>query len=164
MSNDIRWHVWTIAVNKYSEIEKFLDGVIGVKELLYPTIKEEYNTKAGVKKKNVPLYSNYLFIKYKDSNELKASLENCVWMYNYLGECSQEEIKKVRKLDGKKLSPISKLRVGMRVKLVGTPFKSLIATIIGIDGNKLVVSVDIFGAERVIKCLISDVDMEGGGV
>jgi len=159
MSN---WYVWTITVNRYKEIKKFLEKISKIEDILYPTAEKEYTTKFGIRKKDVPLYSNYLFLRYKHSNDLISRMESCPWIHNCLGTCSKKEIKEVRKLDKTKyedLIPTSKLRIGMQVKLIGTPFKDMIATLVGIDGDRLAVSISLFGAERVIKCTIDDIDM-----
>ena len=155
------WHIWTITVNRYKKIREFLDKVPEIKDILYPIAEKEYSTKSGTRKKDMPLYSNYLFLKYKYNSEIASKLENCTWIHNYLGICSQKEIKAVRKLDKTRyedLVPTSRLQIGMQVKLIGTPFKDMIATLVGIDGNKLAVSISLFGAERIVKCFIDDID------
>jgi len=159
-----KWHVWTISTNKYRKIKEYIDTILEIKDVLYPVAEKEHSTKSGIKKENVPLYANYLFIKYDHSdNETISKLKKYPWIHNYLGVCSQEEIKEIRKMDKTRyedLVPVSKLKVGMNVKLISTPFKGMIATLVGIDGNKLSVSIKIFGAERIIKCSIDDVDTE----
>jgi len=156
------WYVWTISANRYKKIKEFVDRTSEIKDVLYPLVEKEYSTKSGVRVKEIPLYVNYLFIKYEDSIEINAKLESCPWIHNCLGKCSQEEIKKVRKLDKSKYEDImvtGKLEMGMQVKLIATVFKGMIATLIGIDGNKLAVSIRILGGDRIIKCSIDDIEM-----
>jgi len=156
------WHIWTITVNRYKKIKEYIDTMSEIKDVLYPTAEKEYSVKSGIKRKDVPLYSNYLFMKYDhNDNEVVSKLEGCLWIHNYLGACSQKEIKEVRKMDKTKyadLVPIDRLRIGMEVKLIGTPFKGMMATLVGIDGNKLAVNIRIFGDERILKCSVDDID------
>jgi len=160
------WHIWTITVNRYKKVKEYIDKIPGIRDVLYPIAEKEYDTKYGIKRKRVSLYSNYLFIKYDHRDaEIVSMLEKCPWIHNYLGTCSQKEIKEVRKVDNTRyedLMPISELQIGMQVKLIGTPFKDMVATLIGIDGNRLAISIKIFGAERIMKCSIDDIEMERG--
>ena len=156
------WYVWTISANRYRKIKEFVDRIPEIKDVLYPLVEKEYSTKSGVKIKEVPLYVNYLFMRYEHNSEIAAELEGCPWIHNRLGLCSQEEIKKVRELDRSKyedIMPTDKLQIGMQVKLIGTVFKGMVATLVGIDGNKLAVSIRILGGERAVKCSIDDIEM-----
>jgi len=158
----LAWYIWTISANRYKEVKKFIDKILEIKDVLYPIAEKEYNTKSGTKMKEVPLYVNYLFMKYEHNSYIAAKLETCPWIHNYLGQCSLEEIKKVRELDKSKYEDIihtDKLEIGMQVKLISTVFKGMIATLVGIDGNKLAVSIRILGGERVVKCSIDDIEM-----
>jgi len=160
--NKLAWYVWTISANRYKEVRKFIDNVPEIKDVLYPIVEKEYSTKHGVKTREVPLYINYLFMKYEHNSDIAAKLGICPWIYNYLGLCSLEEIKRVRELDKSKYEDIihtNKLEIGMQIKLIGTVFKGMIATLVGIDGNKLVVSIRILGGERAVKCSIDDIEM-----
>ncbi|GAG08017.1 unnamed protein product [marine sediment metagenome] len=156
------WYVWTISANRYKKVREFVDKISEIKDILYPLAEKEYSTRSGVKVKEVPLYVNYLFIRYEHSSKIAAELEKCPWIHNCLGPCSQGEIKKVRELNRSKyedIMPADKLQIGMQIKLIGTVFKGMIATLIGIDGNKLAVSIRILGGERTIKCSIDDIEM-----
>jgi len=156
------WYIWTISANRYEKIREFIDRIPEIKDVLYPLAEKEYSTKSGIKVKEVPLYVNYLFIRYEYDIKVDAELEECLWIHNCLGLCSQEEIKKVRELDKSKyedIMPTDKLQIGMQVKLIGTVFKDMIATLVGIDGDKLVVSIKILGGERAVKCFIDDIEM-----
>jgi len=158
----LSWYIWTISANRYRKIREFIDKMPEIKDVLYPLAEKEYSTKSGVKVKEVPLYVNYLFMKYNHDGAIAAKLETCPWIHSYLGSCSFEEIKEVRKLDKSKyedIMPTNKLELGMQVKLIGTIFKGMTATFIGINGNKLAVSIKIFGGERTVKCSIDDIEM-----
>jgi len=160
--NKLSWYIWTISANRYRKIREFIDKIPEIKDVLYPLAEKEYSTKSGVKIREVPLYVNYLFIKYEHNSEVDAKLETCPWIHSYLGPCPLEEIKKVRKLDKSKyedIMPTDKLQIGAQVKLIDTVFKGMIATLVGINGNKLSVSIKILGGERSIKCSIDDIEM-----
>ena len=62
------WHVWTIVQQRYRKVEEFLESVSGIEEVLYPTVVKEYNTKSGKKTRDVPLYSNYIFVRYDNTD------------------------------------------------------------------------------------------------
>ena len=49
--------------------------------------------------------------------------------------------------------------VGKQVKMIKTPFKDMLSRIVEIDGEKLVVSITLFGDERLVKCSANDVDI-----
>ena len=157
----LAWHVWTISANRYKKIKEFIDGMPEVKDMLYPLVEKEYSTSSGIKIREVPLYVNYLFIKHGCNGKTLAKLKTCPWIHNCLGLCSLEEIRRVRELDKSKyedIMPVDKLQIGMQVKLVGTVFKGMVATLIGINGDKLAVSIRILGGERVVKCSINDIE------
>ena len=126
-------------------------------------MEKEIEIKSGKKiKRNVPLYDNYIFLKYKHTIEIIAAIEYCPWIHSCLGTCSQEEMNKVKALDSQRYEDLISsggLYVGKQVKMAKTVFKDMVVRIVEIDGNKLIVSVDLFGAERFIKCLISDMDV-----
>jgi len=158
------WHTWTINQQRYKRVREYLDSLSDIKEILYPTVIKEYVTKTGWKKKDVPLYSNYIFLKYAQSNHISAKLEDCEWVKDYVGVCSQREIEEVISLSCKsyeELVPGESLVEGETYKLSTGPFKGMLCTVVEIKGNKLTVSVTLFGADRLIKCSIDDIDLEG---
>jgi len=160
----MEWHVWTITQNRYTKLSQFLNKLDGMDECLYPTVLREYMTKSGMKTKNIPLYSNYIFLKYKYTNEFVINLKKCPWIKRYVGTCNDAEIKRVKDLSKQKyedIIPTTGVIVGHSYKLKATPFKGMRCIVVDVDENKLLVSVTIFGAERIIKCLIDDIDIEG---
>lgn len=157
------WHVWTIVQNRYSKVIEFLNDLDGVEDFLYPTVSKEYSTKSGTKLKQVPLYSNYIFVKYNHSNEFVLSLQKCPWIKTYVGICSKDEIKEIKSLSKRKyedIVPTSKVIIGHTYKLIATPFKGMTCTVVDVEDDKLSVSLMIFGAERIIKCSVDDIDLE----
>ncbi len=161
MSN---WHVWSINPQRYKKVEEYLATIFELQDVLYPTVVKEYNTKAGKQTKDVPIYSNYLFLKYKQSNTISSKLEDCPWIQEYIGTCSKEEIKDVKALTHRKyedIMPMDEIKEGCTYRLKGTPFKDMSCTIVTIDGDKVSVLVPLFGSDRLIKCSIDDIDFEG---
>lgn len=158
------WHVWTINQQRYGRVREFLENLKEIEEFFYPTVVKEYSTKSGRKTKYVPLFSNYIFIKYEDSDLLHSRIEGNPWIKDCLGKCSQKEMEEVLILSQKKyedLVPTSEVQTGHAYKLIGTPFKDMTCTVVNIEGDKLVVSVELFGSGRLIKCSINDIDLEG---
>jgi transcription antitermination factor NusG len=158
------WHVWTINQQRYGRVKEFLENLREIEEFFYPTVIKEYSTKSGRKTKDIPLFSNYIFIKYEDSNLLHSRISDSPWIKDCLGKCSQKEMEEVLILSKKKyedLVPTSEVQKGYSYKLIGTPFKDMTCTVVEIDGDKLVVAVELFGSDRLIKCSINDIALEG---
>jgi len=157
-----KWYVWTITANRYNKIKEFLSNLPQLENFVCPLVEKEIKTKDGIKKKNVPLYDNYIFLKHKHTVEMAAAIERCPWIHNCLGTCSQEEVNQVKALDSQRYEDLissGDLYVGKQIKMAKTAFKDMIAIIVEIDDNRLVVSINLFGAERFIKCSINDVDI-----
>lgn len=157
------WYIWTINQQKYKRLREYLDSVVEIKDILYPTVVKDYSTKAGWKKKDIPLYSNYIFLNYAHDNHVHAKLEDCKWIKEYIGICSQQEIEDVRALVDKNYDELlagESLQVGQTYKLSAGPFRDMMCTVVNINGEKLTVSVSLFGSDRLIKCSMADVDPE----
>lgn len=157
------WHVWTINQQRHKRVKEFLDSLTEIGEYFYPTVIKEYQTKAGKKTKDVALFSNYIFIKYEYDNHLQEKISNNNWIKDYVGKCSKKEMKDVLALSKKKyedLVPTGEVQKGRSYKLTGTPFVGMTCTVVDIDGDKLVVSVELFGSGRLIKCSTNDIDLE----
>lgn len=157
------WHIWTVTANRQKRILKFLSELEFINDFLYPTAEKRYNTKKGERIKDIPIYASYIFIQYDHNPSTVHMIEKCPWISSYVGICSEDEIRSVRNQNKKnydELVPVERLTVGSVVKLAGTPFSGWDATIVGVDGDKLSVSITILGAERIIKCNISDVNAE----
>lgn len=158
------WHVWTINQQRHRRIEEFLKNLPEVSDYFYPTVIKEYKTKSGKKTRDVPLFSNYIFIKYEHNNHLHTLIADNPWIKDCLGKCSKKEMEDVLILSKKKyedLVPTSEVTKGHTYKLVGTPFKDMTCRVVEIEGDKLVVAVELFGSDRLIKCSINDIDLEG---
>lgn len=158
------WYVWTIVQQRHKRVSEFLDTLDGISEYFYPTVVKEYTTKSGKKSRDIPLFSNYIFIKYSYTDDLHRAIIDNPWIKDCLGTCSQKEMDDVLVLSKKKyddLVPTSTVCKNHSYKLVGTPFKGMICRVVSIEKDKLVVSVELFGSDRLIKCSINDINLEG---
>jgi len=158
------WFVWTINQQRYKKVLEFLDDLDVIEEFFYPTVEKEYNTKSGKKHKDIPLYSNYIFIKHANDIFVKDTIAGCAWIKDFLGPCSQQEMHEIQSLSGKnydELVPKTDVIVGESYKLKGTVFKGMRCIVISVEGSKLTVSIELFGSERFIKCTVDDINLEG---
>jgi len=156
------WHVWTVIANRYNKIKEFLTNLPEIEDFTYPLAEKEVKTKSGKKIKYIPLYTNYIFLKYEHNVKTESVIECCPWICSYIGKCSQEEIKQVKMLDRQRYEDVisdGELYVGKQIKMIGTPFKGMISRVVKIDNDKLVVSINLFGDEKFIKCSINDVNI-----
>jgi len=158
------WHIWTISPQRYKKVEDFLESAPGVINHLYPTVEREYETKVGKRTKGVPLYNNYIFIEYDNNNGVQAHIDKCEWIKDYIGICSPDEMKQVKKIASQKyedIMPTSELRIGRSYKLKGTVYSAWTCTVVDIDGDKVTVAVEVFGSDRLVKCSRDDINLEG---
>ena len=158
------WHVWTITPQRYKRVEDFLESAPGVINYLYPTVEREYDTKHGKKTKGIPLYNNYIFIEYDGRSCTQIRISNCPWIKDYIGVCSNQEMKQVKKMARQRyedVMPTGDIVKGHRYKLKGTVFRDMSCNVVDIDGDKLTVAIELFGSDRLIKCTKDDIDLEG---
>jgi transcription antitermination factor NusG len=158
------WYVWTIVQQRHKRVSEFLKNLEGISEYFYPTVIKEYNTKSGKKNKDIPLFSNYIFIKYTHSNYLQDKISSNPWIKECLGKCSQKEMDDVLILSKRKyedLIPTNEILKNHSYKLKGTPFKGMTCTVVNIEGDKVAATVSLFGSERLIKCSTDDIALEG---
>lgn len=156
------WHVWTVVSNRQKRIMKFLSELNNINDFLYPMAEKEYNTKKGKRTKSVPIYANYVFIKYDHNLNISSAIEKCPWISTYVGRCSAEEMSRIKeqnRCNYDDLVPVDQIEAGTVVKLIKTPFVGWEATIVEVLDDKLSVSISIFGAERIIKCNVDDVNV-----
>jgi len=159
----MNWHAWSILNNKQRKVMEFLSELNLVDDFLCPMAIRELKTKSATKTVAAPVYSNYIFICYTHDKNSEADLKKCPWIAKYVGPCSDSEIEVIKSLNNKKydeLIPAKELKEGMVVKMAKAPFNGWDATIIDIIGDKLFVSLYVFGAERIIKCGVDDVETQ----
>jgi len=160
-----KWHVWTIISQRNKKVIEFLSELSNIDSYLYPTIEKTYDTKSGKRVKNIPLYNNYIFIKYEHNNYMLNEIGKCQWIKEYVGVCSDKEIVNIERLSEEKYEDIivhkRKVEKGVSYKLKETPFKDMMCTVVEVNNDKLVVAVELFGSDRLIKCSIDDIYLEG---
>jgi len=156
----IGWHVWSINQQKYKRALDFVKTIDEIVDVFYPLVE----TKKKKGKSEIPLYANYLFLKYEHNNTIMNILLNSPYFYTYVGECDESEIERVAKLSEKTYEEIlvdDKLVVGNYYKLKSTPFKGMFCRVVSINDNKVVVAVELFGSDRLVKCSVDDILTEG---
>jgi len=156
----VGWHVWAINQQRYKQALNFVRNLEDIEDVFYPLV--ETKRKNGETK--VPLYANYLFLKYKNNNVILNTLLNNPYFFTYVGECDENEIERISKLSEKTYEEIlvsDKLAVGNYYKLKSTPFKGMFCRIVSINDDKVIVAVELFGSDRLVKCSVDDILMEG---
>jgi len=156
----VEWHVWSINQQKYKKVLDFIKTVDEIVDVFYPLVE----TSRKNKRSEIPLYANYLFLKYEHTNALMNTLLSSPYFYTYVGKCSESEVERVAKLTEKTYEEIlvdDKLVIGNYYKLKSTPFKGMFCRIVSLDGDKVVVAIELFGSDRLLKCSIDDILTEG---
>lgn len=159
-----KWHVWTISPNRIKKVQEFIKGIDAIETYLYPVVERQPEGKKKKKVEYVPLYNNYIFLRYDEDSQLNYKLENFPWITGYVGVCSEKEMEAVKKQSRQKyedLVPMNEIKEGQAYKLVGTPFRGFTCVVVANEGERLKVSVEIFGAERHVYCSPEDIELEG---
>ena len=158
MSN---WHVWSINQQRHGKVIDFLQELKGVEEYIYPVVEKEYATKKGKKTKDIPVYSNYIFVKCNYSNEFDVAMSECQWIRQYVGPCSDSEIKKIKEMNGQDYDDVMPndygIKEGMHVTLKNNGF---LVTVVEVHRDIITVALDIFGQTKIIDCKIDDIKMD----
>lgn len=154
------WYVWSIDQQYYKKVKEFIEDLNGIEEYIYPIVAKEYITKKGKKIKEVPVYSNYIFVKCNHSAKLSVEMKKCRWIRNYIGECSLSEIDSIKNMDGQYYDEVMPndygIKIGMRVMLKNT---GLFVNVENVAKDILTVSLDIFGQTKVFDCKVSDIQI-----
>lgn len=151
------WHIWVMSNNKHKEAVEYLMAVDGIEEIFYPMADKEFRSKKAKIVKKVPLYANYVFMNYVDDEDVITAIRNCKWITSYVGRCTKEEIDKIRTI--RKIDPALGIKVGNSVQLTNGAFVGLPAYVVNINGDEITVGLTLFGAERLIKCRVNDVEV-----
>lgn len=156
-----KWHVWSINQQRHKKVEDFLQELEGVEEYVYPVVEKEYITKKGKKTKDVPVYSNYIFVKCDYTNELNVAMCECQWIRHYVGSCSDEEIKSIKDMNGQDYDDVMPndygIKAGMRVTLKKNGF---LVTVEDVRRDRLLVSFELFGQTKVFDCTVEDIQID----
>jgi transcription antitermination factor NusG len=165
METMVKWHVWSVNVKHHRKILQFLKNLPQVVDTLIPIMEKEYIDKRSSKKrvKEIPLYGNYIFLKYKNDDELVNFLTSNQFFYRYLGECTPEEedrIEEFKYVNYREFFKEEDLEPGMKVKLVKDPFAGLIGRIKNVSGKNVSVLLEFFGQPVEVKCKLDDLRTE----
>lgn len=156
-----KWHVWSINQQRHKKVEDFLRESKEVEDYIYPVVEKEYLTNKGKKIKDVPVYSNYIFVKCDYTNALNVNMCECQWIRHYVGPCSDDEIKKIQEMNGQDYDDVMPndygIKAGMRVTLKNNGF---LVNVEDVNKDKLIVSLELFGQNRIFECSIDDIKID----
>lgn len=160
-----KWYVWSVNVKYHRKISTFLKKIPQITDSLIPIMEKEYYNKSGKKKmvKEIPLYGNYIFLKYDDDPEVFNILNSNQLFYRFLGECTDEEACRIEEFKHRNYREFLKeddLEPGMKVKLVTEPFKGLVGMVKSVSGKNVCVLLEFFGQPVEIRCKIDDLRTE----
>jgi transcription antitermination factor NusG len=128
-------------------------------------MEKEYLDKKNSKRrvKSIPLYGNYIFLKYEQSPEILNLLIQNQLFYRYLGECTSDEAKRIEEFkfrNYKEFFDENDLEIGMCVKLVKDPFNDRIGRVKSISGQNILVVLECFGHLMEVRCKLDDLRTE----
>lgn len=155
----LKWHIWVIKQNKFDVIKHFLESdVPEVKEIFFPTVLKEFRIGSVLKKRRVPLYSGYLFLKYADEeNKVYYKIRSNAFVTNYVGLCEASSVETMKKKE--EWNVLNKqVDVGDLVEVVSGPFQKCKGTVHTISGNKVTIKVNMFN--RIMDYTLSSEDLE----
>ena len=160
-----RWHVWSVNIKQHRRIVSYLKDVPHIQDVLIPIMeKETLCTKTDEKKiKEVPLYGNYIFLKYDNDDEVVNRLTINPFFYRYVGVCTDDEAKELEDFKHRNYREFLKeedLEPGMHVKIIKEPFKGLMGKVKDVSGNKVSVELKIFGTHVEVKLKLEDLRTE----
>ena len=161
MSEDFGWHIWVIKPNKFTYVEKYLNSLGVIKEILYPTKTSEFKLRNNTKKKKrTPLYSGYLFLRYEDSPELYYKISAYPFITTYVGKCSGKDLEKVREVKVlEELNVINKkFELDDNVCVNSGPLKGFIGSVEGVNSSSIVILTEVFG--RVTRLTVDKDDAD----
>jgi len=161
----VKWHVWSVNVKHHKKILQFLKNIPQIVDTLIPIMEKEYIDKRSSKKKvkTIPLYGNYIFLKYETEGKLENFLTSNQFFYRYLGECTHEEEIRIEEFKYKNYREFfteEDLEPGMKVKLVKDPFSGLIGRIKSVSGKNVSVLLEFFGQQVEVRCKLDDLRTE----
>lgn len=96
----LNWYIWTVRPSKINIINKFIEeNVPEVKQVVCPTVTVSKTSKTGkVKKRELPIYSEYLFLQYDDHPTAYHKLIVHPFISKFLGPCKENELKIIESL------------------------------------------------------------------
>jgi len=154
------WHVWSVNTKQYKKLLRFLNSIDEIEDVLIPVSDEQaIDLRSGLlHNKKVPIYGNYVFVKYVNSDAVVSKLLRNPLFYQYIGTCSEEELDAVSKRDRDK-----NLMVGSKVKILKVPFDGVIGEVTAVEGTKVYISSKLNKALFEICCSLSEIEILDGG-
>lgn len=158
----LQWHIWVIKPHRFQFVETFLKEITEIQEILYPTQTKEFKLKNNAKrKKRVPLYSGYLFLRYKQSTLIYEKLTANPFITTYVGTCSGKDLKKV--VEVKNLEEWNvmnkKFELDDTVKINAGPFKDFVGEVTETNSNTIIISTEVFGRKTRVTLNKDDADI-----
>jgi len=156
------WFIWVIKQGKFDKVEAHIKTIPEIEEYVYPTTSKSYrNKKGGTIKRRTPLYSGYIFLRYKEDPETFYKLNTFPFITTYVGRCSGadlEIVKKVRELEY--INTISKdIEVNDKVRVNCGPFHEFEGTVVEVNSKGVVVELLVFGRQTKTSFNKEDVDV-----
>jgi transcription antitermination factor NusG len=162
MGDIFTWNIWVIKVNKFDEVERFLDELEEIEEYIYPTVTKEFKLKSGkIKKKRAPLYSGYIFLRYIDTPEIFYKLNIFPFMTTYVGRCTGDDLKLVKQVkETEYLNVVNKkIQVDDIVQVNSGSFKGFVGPVISVMSSDVSVIFQVFGRDVKTTFNKDDVDI-----
>jgi transcription antitermination factor NusG len=155
-----KWHVWVVRPGKFDTVAKYIaESVPEVKEVLYPTVTKQINEK---KKKRVPLYAAYIFLRYDHTPLVWHKLNSNPFVTNYVGPCTAKDLASVESLKKVETLNYTKTKTfvqGDLIKVNSGPFKDFSGRVISAGANYIQIVVSVFGREVKATFLPADLDI-----
>ena len=160
-----RWHVWSVNIKQHKRIMSFLRDIPAIKDSLIPIMEKEIICAKSEEKKikEVPLYGNYIFLKYEDDHTVVTRLTSNPLFYRYVGLCTAKEADALEDFKHRNYREFLKeedLEPGMDVKIIKEPFKGLTGVVKDVSGKNVSVELRLFGTLVEVKLKLDDLRTE----
>jgi transcription antitermination factor NusG len=130
-----KWFIWVVRQGKIDSIKYFLETEVpAVEEVFFPTVLKEFRVGTKIRRRRVPLYSGYLFLKYTDTEDSRVfyTIRSNPFVTNFVGACSESKVEEMKKKE--EWNVLSKeVGVGDRVEIMCGPFVKCKGTVNSIN-------------------------------
>jgi len=143
----------------------FIKDFPAIKDSLIPIMEKEIKCPNSDDKKikEVPLYGNYIFLKYEDEHAVVTRLTSNPLFYRYVGLCTADEAESLEDFKHRNYREFLKeedLEPGMDVRIIKEPFKGLMGVVKDVSGKNVSVELRIFGTLVEVKLGLDDLRTE----
>jgi transcriptional antiterminator NusG len=166
-----KWYIVRTQANREKSVsEKIIKAssneLSGVTQVILP-IEKTFHMKSGKKiKREKVLYPGYIFVKCSAVGELKFFLKECNGATGFLTnksgdiqELSEIEVSRmIGIVEDLKNDTEDPFIVGEEIKITDGPFQTFLGTIEKIEGQKVKVSVSIFGRKTPLDLDVTQID------